>query len=298
MRHLTAALRRYPHTAPLFDGTLRLDGCRLDPADVDPIHAAFAPMVRHQRYDVSELALATLLQAVEADVPVAALPVVVVGNFPHRSLYTFGGDPRPTPADLRGGRVGVRAYSQTTGLWARGVLADTYGVPSGDVTWVTTEGPHVTGAPEPGNVERTTDSLVDALRAGDLSAIALGAPFAAQVEGLVPLIEDWETRQEQYYADHGFVPANHLVVVRRDLLRSDPGVVRALYRGLAAGIDAARPDVPAGSVRERAVRYGVDDTLLAMVRTAVRHAREQGVVRREIDPAELFADFEKYACGS
>ena len=32
------------------------------------------------------------------------------------------------PADLAGRRVGVRAYSQTTGLWLRGLLADDYGV--------------------------------------------------------------------------------------------------------------------------------------------------------------------------
>ncbi|GAA4981695.1 hypothetical protein [Streptomyces hyderabadensis] len=298
MRHLTAALRRYPHTAPLIEGTTHLDGCRVDIADVDPIHQAFAPMVRHQRYDVSELALATLLQAVEAEVPVAALPVVTVGNFPHRSLYTFRDGPRLTPADLRGRRVGVRAYSQTTGLWVRGVLSDSYGVPSRDVTWVTTEAPHVAAVREPSNVERTSADLVEALRGGHLASIVLGAPFASRVDGLVPLIEDWETRQESFYAEHGWVPANHLIVVRRDLLRSEPGLVRELYRALTAGIDAARPHAPAGSVRERAVRYGVDDTLLAMVGAAVRHAREQEIVRRDIDPAELFADFEKYAGGS
>jgi 4,5-dihydroxyphthalate decarboxylase len=255
-------------------------------------------MVRHQRYDVSELAVATLLQAHEAGVPVAALPVVMLGNFPHKALYAWGDGPRVDPADLRGRRAGVRAYSQTTALWVRGVLSDTYGVSPREMTWVTTEGPHVATAEDPANVERTSGNLVDALRSGDLASVVLGAPFAAKVDGLVPLIPDWQARQDAFYEEHGWVPANHLVVVRRDLLRSDPGVVRALYQAFAAGIDAARPAQPTGSVRERAVGYGVTDALLDMLGTAIRYAQEQGVVRRAIDPAELLADFEKYAGGS
>jgi 4,5-dihydroxyphthalate decarboxylase len=298
MRSLTAALRRYPHTEPLLDGTIAVDGCRVDFPGIDPIHEAFAPMAREQRYDISELAVATLLQAFEAGVPVAALPVIMLGNFPHRALYAWGAGPRVDPGDLRGRRVGVRAYSQTTGLWARGVLSDTYGVSSRDVTWVTTEGAHVATAQDPLGVERTSGNLVDALRSGGLASIVLGAPFAAKVDGLVPLIPDWKARQESFLEERGWVPANHLVVVRRDLLQSDSGLVRAVYRALAAGIDAARPAEPTGSIRERVVQYGVNDTLLAMLCTAIRYAREQGVIQRDLDPAELFADFEKYAGGS
>ena len=33
-----------------------------------------------------------------------------------------------TPADLNGKRVGVRAYTQTTGAWVRGFLSDDYGI--------------------------------------------------------------------------------------------------------------------------------------------------------------------------
>jgi 4,5-dihydroxyphthalate decarboxylase len=293
MRRPTAALRRYPHTAPLLDGTLTVQGAQLGFADVEPIHEAFAPMVREQRYDVSELALFTLLQAVEAGVPLAALPVVTLGNFPHRSLYVWG-DRRIAPAELRGKRVGVRAYSQTTGVWARGVLSDTYGVAAQDVTWVTTEGPHVATAPEPANVERTQEDLAALLRAGDLASVVLGAPFAAKVDGLAPLLPDWEDQQEEFFAEHGWVPANHLVVMRRDLLQSDPALARAVYRALAAGIDAARLGESAGSVRERAVGYGVNDRLLAMLSTAIRYAREQDVISGDLDAADLFSDFEKY----
>ena len=47
------------------------------------------------------------------------------------------------PADLKGKRVGVRGYSQTTGLWLRGTLADDYGIAAESVEWVTFEDAHV-----------------------------------------------------------------------------------------------------------------------------------------------------------
>jgi len=130
---LKIALRGYPHTQHLLDGRVGLEGHEVDYVEVEPIHRAFAPMVRELRYDVCELAIATLFQAIEAGVPVAALPVVLHGNFHHSSLWGWG-DQQLRPEDLSGRRVGVRAYSQTTGLWVRGVLNDTFGVRAQDVT--------------------------------------------------------------------------------------------------------------------------------------------------------------------
>ncbi|WP_406143761.1 hypothetical protein [Streptomyces sp. NBC_01012] len=292
--HLTVALRRYPHTEPLLDGALAAAGCELDFPEIEPIHRAFAPMVRELRYDVSELAVATLLQAVEAGVPVVALPVVLHGNFHHRSISVWGGENRLRPEYLRGRRVGVRSYSQTTGLWVRGVLSDTYGVRAQDVTWVTREGPHVLAAPEPSNVERTSRGLVDALRDDDLAAVVMGARSADHVDGLVPLVEDWKARQEDFLAHHGWVPVNHLAVVRKDLVESRPDLVRAVYEALGAGIDAARPSEPTGTTRELVVRHGVSEPLLATLRTAIRYAREQELITGDLDAEDLFADFHRY----
>ncbi|MBQ0830634.1 hypothetical protein [Streptomyces tagetis] len=291
MNPLKVALRDYAHTRALKDGTVVPQGCALDFAEVEPIHRAFAPMVRELRYDVCELALATLLQAVEAGRPVVALPVVLHGNHHYRSIWTWEGG--IGPADLRGRRVGVRAYSQTTGLWVRGLLSDTYGVASRDVTWVTTEEPHVASVEEPANVERTDGRLVDLLRAGDLAAVVMGARSADHVDGLVPLIPDWQARQEEHVREHGWIPVNHLAVVPRDLVEARPDLVRSVYEALTRGIDLARTET-GGTVREAVVRYGVTDTLLATLDTAIRHAREQEVIRSAMTAESLFADFTEY----
>jgi 4,5-dihydroxyphthalate decarboxylase len=288
----TVALRDYEHTRPLKAGAVVPEGVDLDFVEIEPIHRAFAPMVRESRYDVCELAIATLFQAIEADVPVVALPVVLHGNFHHRSISIWNGEGQVSPEDLAGRRVGVRAHSQTTGLWVRGMLADTYGLRSQDVTWVTTEGPHVATAEEPANVERTDRKLVDLLTAGELSAVVMGARSADHVPGLEPLLPDWKARQDKYHQEHGWVPINHLAVVRRELVESDPGGVRAVYRALQESIDAARPDVPGGTTREMVIQYGVTDSLLATLETAIRYAREQEVIQSDLSAEKIFADFE------
>ncbi|WP_030899323.1 ABC transporter substrate-binding protein [Streptomyces sp. NRRL F-5126] len=294
MNALQVAVRDYPHTRPLKEGLITTEGYDLDFAEVEPIHRAFAPMVRESRYDVSELAVATLLQAVEAGRPVVALPVVLHGNHHHRSIWTWEDSGGLTPEDLRGRRVGVRSYSQTTGMWVRSVLSGTFGVASRDITWVTREEPHVASAQEPANVERTATPLVDLLRAGDLAAVVMGARSADHVEGLVPLIPDWKARQEQHFEEHGWIPINHLAVVRRDLLEERPDAVRAVYRALTRGIDFARP-ASTGTVRGSVVQYGVTDTLLATLETAIGHAREQGLITSPMTAESLFADFTRHA---
>jgi 4,5-dihydroxyphthalate decarboxylase len=287
------AIRDYPHTRPLLDGTIPIQGHDVEYAEVEPINRAFAPMVRELRYDVCELAIATLFQAIEAGAPIAALPIVLHGNFHHRSLWGWGSQ-RLRPQDLPGRRVGVRAYSQTTGLWVRGVLGDTYGIHAQDVTWVTTEGAHVASYQEPGNVERTEAKLVDALRAGDVDAVVMGTRSLDHVDGLVPLVEDWEEQQRSWLAERGWVPINHLAVVRLDLLERDPGAVAAVYQAIAAGIDAARPAQPGETTRELVVEHGVTDRMLGALETAIRYAREQEVIRTDLDARALFAPFEKH----
>ena len=53
------------------------------------------------------------------------------------------------PADLAGRRIGVRAYSQTTGMWLRGIVAEHGGPPPSASRWITFEDAHVQGIADP-----------------------------------------------------------------------------------------------------------------------------------------------------
>ena len=57
-----------------------------------------------------------------------------------------------TPKDLEGKKVGVRAYSVTTGVWTRGIFTNEYDMDSSKVTWVVDDEEHVTSLKLPPNV--------------------------------------------------------------------------------------------------------------------------------------------------
>src|SRR5207247_10634733 len=79
------------------------------------------------------------------------------------------------PKDLEGKKVGVRAYTVTTGVWARGILATEYGVDLDKITWVVVDEEHVQEYRKPANVmERPGANLADMVAKGELAA-AIGA---------------------------------------------------------------------------------------------------------------------------
>jgi 4,5-dihydroxyphthalate decarboxylase len=59
-----------------------------------------------------------------------------------------------TPSDLHGKRVGVRAYTVTTGTWVRGILANDYSIDLSKVEWITFEDPHVAEYRDPDIIKR------------------------------------------------------------------------------------------------------------------------------------------------
>lgn len=294
MNTYTVAVRNYAHTTPLKTGEREVENCRLDFADIDPIYKAFAPMVRELKFDVSEMAIATYLQARDEGKEISLLPVVMNGDFHHHSLSQWPDGRIRDPKELVGRRVGVRAYTQTTGLWVRGALKEDYGIEADQITWVTTEGPHVAEYVEPPNVERTSSKIVDLLRDGDIAAAVLG-PVAIDDDGatLVPVIQNWQEAEQAWAERHATVPINHMLTVRTDVLKNDPEAVKGIYAALTASIDAARPDGPLTS-RQRAVRYGLSDSLMSALRLAIQYAREQGLIRSEFTAEDLFADFTQY----
>ncbi|MEU4657744.1 hypothetical protein AB0G32_28065 [Streptomyces sp. NPDC023723] len=285
---LKVMLGNHPHTRPLKDGTVPVPGVDCQYPESTPLPPAFARMVRDLAYDICEMPMATYLQALDAGIPVTLLPVVLVGSTHHRSLTRLPEGPEIGPADLAGHRVGVRAYGQTTGLWVRGWLQEEYGVKSSDVTWVTTEDVHVAQYVNPPNVERSkAERVADLLRSHDVSAAVLGPKaIGGQGAGLVPLVADAEQAGQAWIERHGTIPANHLLVVRDDVLRDSPDAVRAVYRALAQAIaDTAgeRDDSPAG----RAVTAGWSLRLTACVEIAAQYAREQGLIGQGVDVAAI-----------
>ena len=122
--HLKIAVAEYPHTAAVRNGFIPIEGVDAEFITVQPQIAAFRRMVRQVEFDVCELAPTTYYIARAYGAPFVALPVFVLRRFHHSGLLVRPDSGIKTPKDLEGRKVGVRAYSVTTGVWTRAVLMD------------------------------------------------------------------------------------------------------------------------------------------------------------------------------
>ncbi len=263
-RVLTAAIGEYPHTAALPD----TPALRLDRAAIKPINMAFAPMVRELRFDVSEMAIATFLMAKEAGIPITLLPVVMAERYQEGALVCPKDSPIKGPADLKGKRVGVRAYSQTTGMWLRGVLADSHGVPPESIAWTTFEDAHVPTFRDPPFVTRAApgSDIAGMLRGGELDAAIFGFEVP---EGMRTVFPDPAAAGRDFQARYGFKPVNHLVVVKSELAR-DAALMDGLRHIFGASLTTREALAPA-------------------IALAGRFCAAQGLIAKPLTPEQVWS---------
>ncbi|GLY40061.1 hypothetical protein Amsp01_060840 [Amycolatopsis sp. NBRC 101858] len=284
MADLRTVLADYPHTTPLKDGDVVSPSVRLDFHPVEPVHKAFAPMVRDEAYDLSELAVVTALQAIAYGRPVVLLPVVVASRFQRGCLIAHASRP-VAPDELAGRRVGVRAYTQTTGMWVRAHLAEDFGLAPRDVHWITRDGAHVREYQDPDHVEHGIGdaALVDLLREGRIDATVLGNDLPEGDE-FVPVVPDAVARDTEWWQRNGFLPVNHMVVAGKSVAGRDPGAVREAY-DLLRRADATVTR-PAGTPSPTLFGF---DRLRRPLEIIIAACLEQGLLPRELDVDEVFA---------
>ncbi len=287
MLELSVAVKRYPHTEPLITGKLTLPGLRLNCHDIEPIHRAFAPMARQQAYDVSELAIATFLQAKAFNKPLFMLPIVLAARLQQGCLvYNRRHRPGLTVKDLAGASIGVRAYTQTTGMWLRGILDETYGIATGSVRWTTFEGGHLEEYQDPAFVTRAPagKTMLQMLMDGELDAAIFGNDLPKH-DDIAPVIADHAEADRRWQAEHGFVPINHVVTMPLAVARAHPESVRAVYRLFTL----AKASVPDPMALRRRLPDGTE-ALRGALTTTLAFCEKQGLMPRPVTVDELLAD--------
>jgi 4,5-dihydroxyphthalate decarboxylase len=186
------------------------------------------------------MAIVTYLQAKAYGKPLMLLPATMLARFQQGALLYNSERGTLKVEDLPGRRVGVRAFSQTTGVWIRGILWKDYGLDLGKVKWVTFEDAHVAEARDPPGVERaaTGKDITKMLLDGELDAAIFGGDMPTDPR-LKSVIADVETAGKDWYAKYSTVPINHMVVVKEGLSKSNPDAVREIFRMLLASKKAA-----------------------------------------------------------
>jgi 4,5-dihydroxyphthalate decarboxylase len=283
---LYTLLGNYPNTMALKKGEVTSNIIDLDFADVKVSNTAFKPLVREAKFDLGELAIVTYLQAKAYGKPYVLIPATVLGRGQH---HTIAYNPQRGPlnaSDLMGKRVGVRAYTQTTGAWVRGFLADDYGIDPTKVHWVTFEDPHLAEFKDPGFVTRAPESktLVQMLLEGELDAAIVGDNLPDP--RLAPLIPDADAVARKWAEMHGGVPINHMMVVRGTISKSRPDLVKEIYRMLRESRRAVPP--PDGGVLDP-WRFGVEANR-ASLEIIIDYSFRQKLIPRIFSVDELFDD--------
>jgi 4,5-dihydroxyphthalate decarboxylase len=247
--------------------------------DVSPIHRAFAPMACEQKFDISEMAIVTALQALAYGKP---LPVTVAARFQHACLITRKSEAL-TPSDLPGRRVGVRAFTQTTGVWLRGILENDYDVPAGAIRWVSQEGAHLAEYRDPPWVERAPSgrSLVDMLRAGQIDAAIFGNDLPDDPD-FVPVIPAPRAAADAWYEKYKVVPINHMLVVRKDVAAAHPEAIREFWQV----IQRARPQAAEGPDMAP-TGIAANAPALEMI---LKYCEQQLLLPRKLGVEEIVAD--------
>jgi len=282
---LRIAIGDYPHTLPLKRGAITSPTLKLDFVEAKPMHTAFKPMVREHAFDACEMALITYFQAKAYDKGLTLLPATMLARFQHGTVLFNAAREKIAPANLAGRRIGVRAYSQTTGAWMRGILANDYGVDMSRVQWVTFEDAHVPEAKDPPGVVRARpdQDMTKMLLAGELDAAIYGAEMPKGAD-LQSVISDPDRAAKTWYAEHRLVPVNHMVVVTDELAREKPQAVAELYRLL----EAARASVaPAPDGGPDMAPFGKEKNRAAL-ELLMTYAAQQNLVPRKLGFDELW----------
>jgi 4,5-dihydroxyphthalate decarboxylase len=316
---LSLACCNYDRTAALFDGRVGIEGCDVVAVALEPeemFHRAFAT----QDFDVSELSFSsTLIQTARGSCPYVALPAFVSRLFRHSAFYIRTDRGIRSPADLKGKTIGVPEYQMTAALWARGILADEYGVPASDIRW------RNGGLEQPGRRERTPitlppaielkplgpdETLSGALASGALDAVIAARPPSCFTRGLphvARLFPDYRAVEEAYFRKTGMFPIMHLIGVRRSLVERHPWLAASVYKAFVAAkrlcmaelaqighLHATLPwlvsEVEAAQKLMGADywRYGVAENARE-IEAMIRYSHAQGLIERALSPAELFA---------
>jgi 4,5-dihydroxyphthalate decarboxylase len=252
---LKTAIATYGHTKALKSGQVKADKVDLDFVDVVPIIGAFRRMVRDVEFDVCEMAPTTYMIARALGAPFIALPVFIMRRFHHGGFVVRPDSGIKVPKDLEGKKVGVRAYSVTTGVWTRGIFTNEYDMDSSKVTWVVDDEEHVTTLKLPPNVIHAPEgkSLAGMMASGEIQAGftgpagigRAGPPTGAwETGGQKPaevypeLIPNVEQTEHDWFRRTGIYPIHGLITVKTEVLNKYPWVAKSLYN---AFVEAKKP---------------------------------------------------------
>lgn len=315
---LHCCLRSYPFTDAIKSGEITVPGFELEFEEVKPHIGAFRRMVRGLEFDVCEIAPTTYMIARAHGVPIVALPIFFVRRFHHAGMLVRDDAGIAGPKDLEGKRIGVRAWSVTTGVWKRGLWQNEHGVDISKINWFVDDEEHVEALRLPDFVEHVPEgqSLAGMFAAGELDAGTAGDSGlgrsgnptggwsqvdTAATTALHELFPDPDPLDRAFYGRTGIFPMHGTLAIRAELLEQHPGLAPALFEAFKAAkqpyIDAvmagtaegknAKADMALAEWLGDPLPYGLEENRKS-IEGLITYAHQQGLIPEKVAPEDMF----------
>ena len=306
-------IRNYDSITPLLAGDVTAEGIDLRIDRTTPM-AAFR---NDESFQAGELSFAQYLRLLTEDRhEIVGLPVFVARGFRQRCFFVRRDSGLATLNDLAGKRIGIDTWGATGHTWNRALLREA-GVDIRGIYWsigpIEDAGAQVAAAGLPPYAHPAPAGIaqVDLLLAGDLDALIISqlpGRFYGANSPIVRLFPDFRRVEEAYAARVGFWPCFHLVGLRANVVEEHPWVASSLFAAFdsAQKLAAQRRFLLADTSPwlldelERMERllgphwqaHGIEPNRAAIT-TFCDEMFAQGIIDRPIDPASVFADFER-----
>ena len=232
--NLTMTCTAYDRNQALLNGTVKPDGVELD-IHIDPEGGQFRlTHAREGKYDIIEFHMGMYI----ADLPYrvlgyTAIPIFVKRMFRHSYIYVNRSAGIRSPADLNGKRVGIQTWFTTTALWAKGILAEEYGVDLKSITWIAQEAESIGDWHPPSWLKLEIAegaSQFDLLASGEVDAgITTGVWAPDKHPDITFLFSNYAELERDYFKRTGFFPINHTLIIKNSVLEKHPWVAMSMF---------------------------------------------------------------------
>jgi 4,5-dihydroxyphthalate decarboxylase len=236
---LTMTCGPYDRAKALIDGTIKAEGIELkvtvNADDIDRQRRAAAG-----EFDVAEFFTGTYI----ADLPFkklgfTAIPIFVKRMFRHSYIYVNRKSGIHKPSDLNGKRIGVQTWITSAALWAKGMLADDYGVDLASIDWVAAYAVRIPDWQKPAWLRlETSPSDVDQrdlLARGEIDCAITTEIWAPDIHPDIEfLFPDYLQQERNYFQRTGCYPVMHTLIVRNSVLEAHPWVAMSLFNAWQA----------------------------------------------------------------
>lgn len=316
---LTLACWNYDRTRALAEGRVTVDGVELNYLNL-PVEETFFRMLRHREFDVAEMSLSSYtLSLCGENPPFIAIPVFLSRMFRHSCIFVNAHSGIREPQDLIGKRVASPEYQMTAPVWIRGILSDEYGVPVSSPRYFT-GGEEQPGRPEkialalppefrvqPIAPDKTLSQMIDS---GEIDALYTArAPSSfGRSANVRRLFDDYPAVERAYYRKTKIFPIMHVVAIRRDVYEKHRWIAQSLVKAFTLAQRETYEDLrEMGALKvmlpwlveqveetEKLMGrdfwpYGLGRDNLHVLETFLRYSHQQGLAKRLLAPAELFA---------